>query len=451
MLPLLAFASTAQGAGQLDLTLDGDGKVVTDFGANDMAFGVAIQGDGKIVAAGASDAGPNPGNFALTRYHPDGRLDSSFGSDGRVVTDFGANDIAFGVAVQGDGKIVAAGASDAGPNPGNFALARYDTNGGLDASFGSGGRVVTDFGTGDLGRGVAIQTDGKIVVAGVSDAGPNPGNFALARYKADGALDGSFGGDGKVVTDYAGAEQARGVAIQRDGKIVAVGLSNGGANPGNFALARYEFDGTLDRAFDGDGRVLTDFADGDLGFGVAIQSDGKIVATGISSIGANPTNVALARYDAYGSLDPAFDGDGRFVTDFGAFDEAFSVAIQADGRIVTAGFSYAGGAPPNFALARYHANGGLDSSFDGDGKVVTDFGAFDEAFGVAIQADGRIVAAGFTAVGANPFNFALARYLPAEPRPSPTNKAQCKHGGYVRFGFRNQGQCVAFVKHRTKP
>jgi uncharacterized delta-60 repeat protein len=191
---------------------------------------------------------------------------------------------------------------------------------------------------------------------------------------------------------------------------------------------------------------VTDFGTGELGFGVAIQPDGKIVAVGVGTVGANPPNVALARYNRDGTLDPTFDGSGKVVTDFGAFDEAFAVAIQADGKIVTAGFSYAETpAPPNFAMARYDPDGSLDPTFDGDGRAVTDFGAFDEAFGIAIQADGKIVAAGFSTTGENPFNFALARFLPGEV--SPATKSQCKNGGHVRFGFKNQGRCVAFVRH----
>jgi len=225
-----------------------------------------------------------------------------------------------------------------------------------------------------------------------------------------------------------------------------VGFTDAGANPGNFALARYTPDGALDPTFEGDGKVVTDFGVGELGFGVAIQPDGRIVAVGVGGAGDNPPNPALARYKADGSLDTTLEGGGKLVTDFGAFDEAFSVAIQADGKIVATGFTYAGGAaPPSFAMMRYDSDGSLDPSFDGDGRVITDFGAFDESFAIAIQPDGKIVSAGFSTAGDNPFNFALARFLPGEV--SPANKSQCKNGGHVRFGFKNQGRCVAFVQH----
>jgi uncharacterized delta-60 repeat protein len=400
-----ALASAAYAAGELDPSFDGDGRVVTDFGPGDDASGIAIQADGKIVAAGSSNAGVNPANFALARYDPDGSLDLTFDNDGRVVTNFGTgNDVALGVAIQADGKIVAAGFSNSGGND-DFALARYNPAGSLDPSFDGDGRVVTDLGGNfEQAFGVAIQADGKIVAAGFSDSGANPQNFALARYNPDGSLDPSFDGDGGVVTDFGAFDFPHAVAIQGDGKIVAAGFSGAGANPDNFALARYNLDGSLDPSFDGDGTVVTDFGDIDQAFSVAIQADGRIVAAGRSFAGAD---FALARYNPDGSLDSSFDGDGRVLTDFGADNEASGVAIQTDGRIVVAGVS--GG---DFALARYNTDGSLDPSFDGDGRVVTDFGAFDFPHAVAIQGDGKIVAAGVSGADFNSNDFALARYLP---------------------------------------
>jgi uncharacterized delta-60 repeat protein len=409
---LLALPSAARGAGELDPTFSGDGKVLTDFGALDNANDVAIQPDGKIVAAGATRVGTNPLNFALARYNPGGSLDPSFDGDGKVVTNFGSDlDSVLGVAIQADGKIVAAGFTDAGVNPANFALARYNPDGSLDPTFAGDGTLVTDFGDFDFANEVAIQADGKIVAAGVSSLTDD--NFALARYNPDGSLDPSFDGDGRVVTDFGGFigdDRAEAVAIQADGKIVAAGQASAGTNPLNFALARYNPGGSLDSSFDGDGRVVTDFGAGDSASGVAIQVDGKVVAAGFTSNGDNPRNFALARYNPDGTRDPSFDGDGRVRTDFGSSEMASGVALQADGKIVAAGASGAFGAR-DFALARYSVGGGLDASFNGDGRVLTDFGADDDAHAVAIQADNKIVAAGASDFGPNPYNFALARYL----------------------------------------
>jgi uncharacterized delta-60 repeat protein len=403
LLCLLALAPAAHGAGELDPSFSGDGKVVTGFAGNDQAHDIAIQADGKIVAAGWRRVGDGFAfDFALARYNPNGSLDPSFGGDGRVVTDFGGDDRSFAVAIQANGKIVAAGQATA-----DFALARYKSDGSLDPSFGGDGKVTTDFGGFDRANAVAIQADGKIVAAGWCCAGQN---FALARYNADGSLDRTFDGDGKVVTDFGRDDRPLDIAIQADQKIVAAGTTGRNVPDTDFALARYNANGSLDSTFDGDGRVVTDFglSTGDGAAGVAIQPDGKVVAAGATASG----NFALARYNPNGSLDPSFSGDGKLRTDFGNLDGAADVAIQPDGRIVAAGGSGTG-SEFDFALARYRPRGGLDATFGGDGRVLTDFGAEDYAIaGVAIQADGRIVAAGFTSIGSSPYNFALARYLP---------------------------------------
>jgi uncharacterized delta-60 repeat protein len=227
--------------GDLDATFDGDGKVTTDFsGDSEEAHAVAIQGDGKIVAAGLAIVAESV-DFALARYNTDGSLDPTFDGDGKVTTGFGGGtDRALGVAIQGDGKIVAAGCSTCFPVGGNFALARYNTDGSLDTTFDGDGKVTTDFaGFIDQALGVAIQGDGKIVAAGLAEV--SDGDFGLARYKPDGSLDTIFSGDGKVITDFAGGfDQADAVAIQANGRIVAAGRARvSGDGPFDFALARY--------------------------------------------------------------------------------------------------------------------------------------------------------------------------------------------------------------------
>ena len=237
-----------------------------------------------------------------------------------------------------------------------------------------------------------------------------------------GDLDTTFDGDGKVTTDFATMEfggaldRAYGVAIQSDGKILVAGHSfTGNGEQYNFALTRYNANGSLDTTFDGDGKVTTDFGGGDdTAHSVAIQSDGKIVVAGSSGIRGtfDSDDFALTRYNANGSLDTTFDGDGKVTTDFGKNldDHGYSVAIQSDGKIVVAGESKHVRGGYDFALARYNANGSLNTSFDGDGKVTTtigihNFGANYGAFGVAIQSDGKIVVA-----GDGPDDFALTRY-----------------------------------------
>jgi uncharacterized delta-60 repeat protein len=382
--------------GALDSSFGSGGEVTTDFGGSDSAQAVVIQGDGRIVAAGLSGAG----DFALARYTADGSLDPSFGSGGKATTDFGGFDAASALAVQPDGRIVAAGRSGSG----DFALARYNADGSLDSTFGSGGKLTTDFGGFDGALAVALQTDSKIIAVGGGGTGSD---FALARYNADGSPDTSFGSGGIVPTDFGGFEAATAVAIQGDGKIVATGSTFSGGFQ-QFVLARYNGDGSLDASFGSGGMVTTDFGLGS-GFGGAltIQPDGKIVAAGRAG-----TDFVVARYNGDGSPDPSFGTAGKVTTDFGGalFDAAFGVALQSNGKIVAAGGTFNGFGPPaaDFALARFGADGSLDAGFDSGGKVTTDFGGFDVASGLALQADGKIVAAG---QGGSGSDFALARYL----------------------------------------
>ena len=387
--------------GDLDPTFDGDGKVTTDFaGTDDTAFAVAIQGDGKIVAAGSAVVSGTR-DFALARYNIDGSLDPTFDGDGLVTRDFAAGtDQANAVAIQEDGKIVAAGTALVSGSI-DFGLARYNTDGSLDPTFDTDGRVTRNFSGGiDEAFALAIQGDGKSVAAGFAD----DSYFALARYNTGGSLDPTFDTDGLVTTGFGGGgpNKAYAVAIQGDEKIVSAGF----ANDADFGLARYNTDGSLDPTFDGDGLVTTDFAgDFDRARAMAIQGDGKIVAAGWAVVsGAD----GLARYNTDGSLDPTFDGDGKVTTDF-RIDGAQAVAIQGDGKIVTAGFTVVSGTI-DFALARYNTGGFLDTTFSGDGKVTTDFGGdTDEARAVAIQGDGKIVAAGGADVSGTT-DFTLARY-----------------------------------------
>jgi uncharacterized delta-60 repeat protein len=399
----VAFAA----AGDLDTSFGGDGRVTTDFTqGDDYAWAVAVQSDGKIVTAG--QAGGSGGRFALVRYNTNGTLDSTFSGDGKLTTDFtSGDDGATAVAIQSDGKIVAGGWAAGSVE--RFAVARYNTNGTLDSTFSGDGKVITDFTSGDdFVFGVAIQpSDQKVVVAG--RAGGSGGRFALARYNTNGTLDGSFSGDGKLTTDFTGGDdEAVGVAIQSDGKIVAAGWAAGSVE--RFALARYNTNGTLDSTFSRDGKIITDFTSGDdFAVAVAIQSDGKIVAAGRA--GGSGGRLAMARYTNTGNLDGSFSGDGKLTTDFTSGDDgAAGLAIQSDGKIVAAG--WAAGSVERFALARYTATGTLDTSFSGDGKIITDFTSGDDvALGVTIQSDGKTVAVG--RAGGSGGRFAVVRYLAA--------------------------------------
>jgi len=341
------------GDGSLDPTFGADGKVTTDFGSGDNeAQAVALQPDGKIIAAGGSFIG-DPNNddfvdFALARYSNNGSLDTTFDGDGMVNTDFGGKgDNSSAIILQPDGKIILVGG--AGGSNYDFALARYNGDGSLDATFGTGGKVTTDFSNSDdFGIDATLQPDGKIVVTGTSSNGSDK-DFALARYNNDGSLDASFDTDGKVTTYFGNVDEyGNAVALQTDGKIIVTGISSNYIS-GYFALARYNSDGSLDTTFDTDGKVTTDFGNSSgFGYAATLQPDGKIVVAGTSSSVSN-NDFALSRYNSDGSLDTTFDTDGKVTTDFGhQYDFGQAVALQPDGKIIAVGYSNL-----DFALARY--------------------------------------------------------------------------------------------------
>jgi uncharacterized delta-60 repeat protein len=383
-------------SGSLDVCFGASGRRRTNFGLDSSAQAVAIGSDGKIVVAGTR---------SLARYTSNGSLDTTFSGDGKMLIDFSST----ALALQSDGKIVVAGYTSS-----DFAIVRYTSNGSLDTTFDTDGVVTTDFGTStDEAYGVAIQSDGKIVVAGTSTSSTTAEDFALARYNSNGSLDTTFDGDGKVTTDiFLSFDFARAVAIQADGKIVVAGYTRISPDA-DFAVVRYNSNGSLDTSFGSGGKVVTEFNAGNPFnstnvYALALQSDGKIVVVGDTYDGNTGfKDFALVRYTSNGFLDTSFDTDGKVTTGFSSGDDiAYAVAVQSNGKIVVAGTSST--VIRDFALARYNSNGSLDTTFDTDGKVTTDFDATTNlAYALAIQSDGKIVV-----VGENLGDFALVRYNP---------------------------------------
>jgi uncharacterized delta-60 repeat protein len=398
--------------GSLDTTFGTGGIVTTPIGNNDAyAYALGIQSDGRILAAGYYADGGNY-DFALVRYNTNGSLDTTFGTGGIVTTSIGSgNAIANALGIQSDGRILAAGKSFNGSND-NFALVRYNTDGSLDTTFGTGGKVTTSIGSGYAGAyALGIQSDGRILAAGYYADGGNY-DFALVRYNTDGSLDTTFGIGGIVTTPTgSGYDIAYSLGIQPDGRILAAGSSHYASNY-NFALVRYNTDGSLDTTFGTGGIVTTSIGIGDSeALALGIQSDGRIVAAGKSPDGSN-YDFALVRYNTNGSLDTTFGTDGIVTTPIGSgWDYANALGIGSDGRILAAGKSF-NGSNYDFALVRYNADGSLDTTFGTSGIVTTPIGSYDTyAIALGIGSDGRILAAGSSDNGIN-VNFALVRYLP---------------------------------------
>ncbi len=461
--------------GSLDASFGAGGTVTSPAIGNgvDFATTLAVQRDGKIVVAGYSAYNPQY-DFVMARYNTDGSMDTSFGTDGKVLRDNDSGAVA--LAIQADSKVVVVKGSPPGTDS-DFVVLRYDVNGKPDSGFGSGGTVETNLsvstdtgscetpvppfsgwlrGNGEeewsssaAASALVLQADGKVVVAG--NAGRS---VAMARYNPDGSLDSGFGQEGEV-TSRIGVNERSGnavhaLALQADRKIVVVGQSwNGISN--DFALARYNPDGSLDASFGVDGKVTTDFTPKgtppgfsrgyDEAFAIVTQTDGKITAAGQAAIplafsspqaaprgsdgmtgmdrawgGLRPfrrrsAGFALVRYKPDGSLDASFGADGKVTTDFNTGpSEAHALSLQRDGKIVAAGkTSYNNGLNSAFALARYNPDGSLDTSFGTDGIVTTRIGTVDSADAIALQLDGKIVVVGVSYSGPT-MGFAVVRY-----------------------------------------
>lgn len=388
----------------LDTGFGSGGTVTADRGG---PSAMALQSDGKIVLVGGR---------TLSRFNQDGTPDLSFGVGGAATVVFSGSvvDQARGVAVQPDGRIVVAGHTS-----NDVALERHLADGSMDTDFGTGGTVRTDFSAGvDQAQAVLIQPDGLIVVAGHASTGPPvPANeFAVARYTATGALDPDFGAGGKVTTRIAGgSDLGKAALLQPDGGIVLAGrvAVSGGTNP-DFGLVRYTTDGVPDPGFGVEGIVRTDFGLDDWvePTDLARQSDGGLVVTGIVLAGAGPKPFAIARFDHTGAVDQGFGVAGLVTTPFDTRDAvARAVAVQADDKIVVAGYT-GDGVRDVFTVARYTADGVLDPGFGTGGTLTVDyFGGSDRAECVVVQTDDEIVVAG-SAINVRAGKLALARILP---------------------------------------
>ncbi len=347
--------------GSLDTSFgSGNGYVITTVGAStDEAQDVRILSSGKILVMGyALNGGTN--DIAFVQYNSDGSLDTSFGGGtGKVMSGVSGEDTGYSMAIQTDGKILVGGASG-----NDFLLARFNSDGSFDNSFGTSGRVTTDFSSGaDTGRSVYIQADGKILLAGQAFVSGTFQDFAVARYTSSGSLDTTFNSTGRVTIDFGSStDQGYSVVTHIDGTIIVGGFSNV-AGTTDVALVRLTSTGALDTTFNSTGRVTTTIgSSSDFAIDVQVLSDGKILTGGYASISSN--DFALVRFNADGSLDSSFGTNGRVTTDFNSAsdDRGNRMFLQADGRIVLSGATSQSGTY-DLAIARYNADGSADTSF----------------------------------------------------------------------------------------
>lgn len=407
--------------GVVDTSFNGGAQLVSVAEGEDYATAVAVQPDGKVISVGSTTTTAGGTDIAVVRHLRDGTLDPDFGLGGKVVTTIGAGraaDQAFAVAVQADGRIVVGGTTATGGTDLDFALVRYLADGSLDPGFGQGGKVVTSFGTStDHLNAIVIQADGKIVAAGDSDRGSTASgvDFALARYQSDGTLDPGFGSGGKVtaaVRALNGRDSAYAVALQPvagETRIVAVG------GEGDFVAARFTAAGALDACFGAGGRVAGLFGNATIGAARAVTTtpDGKLVIAGHIH-----HDFALAQLNGDGTPDAGFGAAGRRITAVGGnWDEATALVRQADGRLLVGGWVYEGNSSSgNFAVLRYDAAGTLDADFGNAGITITPVAAptrSDSGRAVVLQPDDRVPTVRLLQAGeANEggYRFALLRY-----------------------------------------
>ena len=388
-----AFAAPAD----LDPSFSLDGRLVIDSGGYEAGNAVALQPDGKIVVAGSTSIDDNA---AVYRLNPDGSFDTTFDTDG--ARSFGApgTQTAQAVAVQPDGKIVVAGTSG-----GQYGVVwRLNPDGSFDTSFGLGGKVlITNVGVGVLLRALALQPDGRIVVAGYTLLAPN--DAVVYRLNPNGSFDTTFDTDGLRSIDSGGREEAYALALQPNGKILVAGSTT---IDNNAAVYRLNPDGSFDTTFDTDGARGIDSGSSEVARAVALQPDGKIVVAGSTG---NNSDAAFYRLNPDGSFDTTFDADGQRIIAGSGDEQVNAVALQPDGKILGAGRELNN---VDGAVYRLNPDGSSDTTFGTGGSRNLDNGGDEVLNAVALQPDGKIVLVGSTSIDVN--GDVLVYRLQGDPR-----------------------------------
>ncbi len=402
--------------GALDLTFNGSGSTNVAMGAgNTFGRALAVQPDTKVLLGGYTHNGTNF-DFAVARFLADGSRDTAFGQGGEVITSVsGGDDYGLCIAVQSDGKFLLAGYSE---NAGirEMSIVRYQIDGALDESFGTGGKQLIQAGQSRSSAwSLVITHDGKILLAGWTDEGGRD-VFASIRLNTNGTLDSSFGNSGKITTAVGSVSSSgRGIAIQNDGKVIIGGFATIEGSI-DFAVARYDSNGLLDTTFADSGIALIPVGNSstDYAYSALIQSDSKIVIAGSSSINGT-ADFAMVRLDQNGYLDQGFGVGGKVTADFQTDNDfALKVTAQLDGKLILIGSARVQGAA-NIAVARFHTDGTPDLGFGNGGKVVTPVSATSNAsWDVAVTPNGRISVSGWSQIDSR-FQMTLVRYVGTKP------------------------------------
>jgi len=410
LVALLATVTATAQPGTLDPSFSADGKLTASLTtANNTASAIAVQPDSKIIVAG-SVVNTADADFGVTRYNPDGTLDLTFNTTGKALADFNNTfDHCSGMVVQTDGKIVLGGYTDNG-NGFDYALARFNSNGTPDATFGIGGKKTAHLGTTAFANAMALQADGKILIAGFA-SGPSSNLLTVARFLTDGASDTDFGNGGKIMVPVgADAAIANAIAVQPDQKIVVAGqVMNGALLHWESLLSRFNPDGTPDVDFGEQGHAVVQAPAKDyMVNAIAIQPDGKIITAGVTSTSPATSKTTLARYLPDGTLDLGFAQDGIGIVSLGALANQPKSVVLLEGKIIVGGSLKLGNAD-RFALASFEMNGLPSTAFGDNGVTTTTVGLQDGINAIAVCPDGKIAACGVS-FSATVSQFAVARY-----------------------------------------
>ena len=403
---LLALAANAQTPGTLDTTFNGTGKFTHDYGFQDNLTDVKIQpADQKIVVTGTAITSSFSGKLLVARLTTDGSFDTTFNGTGSlIIPDFNES-YGYECQIKSDGKILIAGAAADPQFQFSMLVIRFNTDGTIDSTFGTNGMVLPEISTGDdFATAMAEQADHKILLAGTALDTAARNEPVVVRLNEDGSIDSTFGVNGVARIPIIQIDnEINAICIQPDGKIVVsghydMGLTTGGQFDFEVLVARFNSNGTIDSTFGTNGVTLTPVSvtSIDDAFGMQITADGNIVVSGFTTQIDFSYDALLMQYDSTGVLDANFGTGGVVIFDNDIQDVALDVELQGDGKILIGGTS--GGFffdDRDFLLARYNDDGTVDASFGNNGFTLTPiFAEFDEANGMTIQQDGKIVLAG---------------------------------------------------------